>query len=68
MGCFTCQTFWTAAAIYAVSRGVSDPNGWLFSAAAYSGAAVLLSVLYGSGQTQVRGPTGRKPGCQNCGK
>lgn len=65
--CFACQTFWTVVAIYALTRGMTDPAGWFFSAAAYSGAAVLLSVLYGSGQNQPIAPTGRKPGGQNCG-
>lgn len=68
MGCFACQTFWTAVAIYAVTRGITEPAGWLFSAAAYSGAAVMLSVLYGSGPHHAPGPTGREQGCKNCGK
>ena len=42
MGCFACQTFWTAVAVYAFTRGVTDLAAWFFSAAAYSGAAVLL--------------------------
>jgi hypothetical protein len=42
MGCFACQTFWTAVAVFAVTRGVSDFAAWLFTAAACSGAAVLL--------------------------
>ena len=46
MGCFACQTFWTAVAIYALTRGVIDPAAWFFSAAAYSGAAVLLSAVH----------------------
>ena len=40
MGCFACQAFWTAIAIYAITRGLGDLAGWFFSAAAYSGAAV----------------------------
>lgn len=47
MGCFACQTFWTAVAIYAITRGIADPAGCFVSAAAYSGAAVLLSALHG---------------------
>ena len=47
LGCLACQPFWTAIAIYALTRGVTDPAGWFFSAAAYSGAAVLLSVAHG---------------------
>ncbi len=68
MGCFACQTFWTAAAIYALTRGVSDLTGWFFSAAAYSGAAVLLSVLNGAGRVDVPDAASRRAGCKNCGK
>jgi len=68
MGCFACQTFWTAVAIYAITRGVTDPTGWFFSAAAYSGATVLLSVLYSSSRTEAPDPTSRRPRCKDCGK
>ena len=68
MSCFACQTFWTAIATYAITRGITDPAGWFISAAAYSGAAVLLSVLYGSGPYHAPGPTGREKGCKSCGK
>ena len=68
IGCFACQTFWTAVAIYALTRSVTDLPDWFLSAAAYSGAAVLMSVLYGSGQERALDPTGKKPGCTNCGK
>jgi hypothetical protein len=68
MGCFACQTFWTAIAIHVLTRGVSDPAGGFFSAAAYSGAAVLVSVLYGSGQHHAPHPAGRGQQCKNCGK
>jgi hypothetical protein len=69
MGCFACQTFWSAVAIYAFTRGVADPAGCLFSAAAYSGAAVLLSVVRDSSPS-ARGnehPSGRA-GCKDCGR
>ena len=68
MGCFACQTFWTGVAVYGITRGVTDAPGWFFSAAAYSGAAVLLSFLYGSGQVDVPDPASRRTGCKNCGK
>ena len=64
MGCFACQTFWTAVAICAITHGVTDLPGWLFSAAAYSGAAVLMSVVYGSGQHHAPDPTWSKAGLQ----
>jgi len=67
-GCSACQSFWTATAIYALTRVVTDPAACFFSAAAYSGAAVLLSVLYGSGQHHAPAPVGREQGCKNCGK
>lgn len=44
MGCFAFQTFWTPVAIYALPRGLADLAGWFFSAATYSGAAVLLGL------------------------
>ena len=31
MGCFACQTFWTALAVYAVTRGVADPTACLLT-------------------------------------
>jgi hypothetical protein len=48
MGCFACQTLWTAVA-------VSDPAGWFVSTAAYSGAAVLLSALRGKQRSGTAG-------------
>lgn len=67
LGCWACQTFWTAVVIYAVTAGVTVPAAWFFSAAAYSAAAVLLSVLYGSGRPGVRDPATGKRDCKNCG-
>ena len=59
MSCFACQSFWTAAAIYALTRGITDPPAWFFSAAAYSGAAVILSAVQG------RAPAGTLRGAAN---
>ena len=68
MGCFACQTFWTAAAVFAATRGVSDIAGWLFTAAACSGAAVLLSATQNV-RLPVNPATGAsRPGCKDCGK
>ena len=68
MGCFACQTFRTAVAGHAITCGVTDPAVWFLSAAAYSGAAVLPSVLYGSGQHPAPDAAGRRQGCKSCGK
>jgi hypothetical protein len=67
MGCFACQTFWTAATVYAVTRGGNDLAACLLSAAAYSSAAVALPMF-----TRARGDGGtsapaRKTGCSKCG-
>lgn len=67
--CWACQTFWTAVAVFAVTRGVHDLLGLILSAAAYSGAAVVLGALVSSGAL---GPAGQAPpdqpgGCKNCG-
>jgi len=37
LGCWACQTFWTAAAVFAATRGVADLAGCFFSVAACSG-------------------------------
>jgi len=66
MGCFACQAFWTALAVYALTRGAGDPTAWLLSAAAYSGAAVPLTVAVG--KTAITQPAVGKGGCKNCGK
>ncbi|MEP0848068.1 MAG: hypothetical protein HRF50_14760 [Phycisphaerae bacterium] len=68
MGCFACQTFWTAVVVFAATHGVGDPVAWLFSAAAYSGAAVLAVpfVTERSGVRRTR--TGEQTGCANCGR
>ncbi len=64
MGCFACQTFWAAVAVFALTRGLSDPAACLFTAAAYSGAAVPL--LNRAGGASSPGTTPAKPGCKNC--
>lgn len=68
LGCWACQTFWTAALIYALTAGVTAPAAWFFSAAAYSGAAVLLSFVHSWSPSIRRGesPPGRT-GCKGCG-
>ena len=68
LNCFACQSFWTAVAIYALTRGVTDPAAWFFSAAAYSGAAVLLSQL--PSPPMPRHPRGdsEQTACPTCGK
>lgn len=68
MGCFACQTFWTAVAIHALTRGVTNLAGCLFSGTAYSGAAVLVSILYTSAQSKASIAGGSRPPCRNCGK
>lgn len=69
MGCFACQAFWTALAVYAVTRGVGDVPGWVFSTAAYAGAAVALSAAMLGGATFQRStaPAGQLR-CKTCGR
>lgn len=65
LGCFACQTFWTAVLLYAVTRGIHDPLGWFCSALAYSGAAVILMGVL---QRGVEGAPGRdQKRCSKCG-
>lgn len=64
MGCFACQAFWTALAVYALTRGLSDPVAGLLTAAAYSGAAVPLLNRFGGAPSPKTTPS--KPGCKNC--
>jgi len=69
LGCWACQTFWTAVLIYAVTAGVTAPAAWLFSAAAYSGAAVLLGALNVSPPpVRATEPPAGRTGCKGCGK
>jgi len=66
MGCFACQTFWTAVAVFALTRGVSGLPDWCFSSAGYSGAAILLSYVYGI-QPAGAYSTEKRVRCKNCG-
>lgn len=68
LNCWACQTFWTPVLIYAVTAGVTAPAAWLFSAAAYSGAAVVLSALLNVSGSAPAGPGVSRTGCKNCGK
>lgn len=68
LGCWACQTFWTAVLIYAATAGVTAPAAWFFSAAAYSGAAVLLSTLHGLSPSPRPEPAAAPTGCKGCGK
>lgn len=69
MGCFACQTFWAAAAVFAITRGVGDLDAWLFTSAACSGAAVFL-VSAGGAIPGTRTPSVAvaQLGCKGCGK
>jgi hypothetical protein len=69
MGCYACQTFWTTVAVFAVTRGVSDLAACLFTSAACSGAAVLMSAVQGR-STPPRGAERAVggAGCKDCGK
>jgi len=66
LGCWACQTFWTAVLIYAVTAGVTAPAAWLFSSAAYSGAAVTLATLNGL-PVRAADPSAGRTGCMGCG-
>jgi len=68
LGCWACQTFWTAALIYAVTAGVAAPTAWFFSAAGYSGAAVMLATFRGGGYQTLSSESQRKPTCSSCGR
>jgi len=66
MGCFACQAFWTALAVFALTRGASV--ACVFSSAAYSGAAILLVALTGIQGVAARVNPAAKPGCKDCGR
>ncbi len=69
LNCWACQTFWTAALIYLVTAGVTAPTAWLLTAAAYSGAAVLLATLPGSPPPiRSTAPPAGRTGCKGCEK
>lgn len=65
--CYACQTFWVAAATFAVTRGVADVAGLLFTAAGCSGAAVVLTAALGTAPLPLR-DSPSKAGCKTCGK
>lgn len=60
--CFSCQTFWAAVVVFALTRGTTDWRAWLFSAAAYSAAATLLVRA-----SQGRAVVAQRSGCGACG-
>ncbi|MEW6198039.1 MAG: hypothetical protein AB1601_05165 [Planctomycetota bacterium] len=68
LGCWACQTFWVAAASFVVTRDVDDMTTWLFSATAYSGAAVLVATFRGGGYQALSSKSPRKPTCSSCGR
>ncbi|MBK9121336.1 MAG: hypothetical protein IPM18_17290 [Phycisphaerales bacterium] len=68
LGCWACQTFWTAVLTYAATAGITAPAAWFFSAAAYSGAAVLLSTLHGLAPSARPEAAPARSGCKGCGK
>lgn len=68
LGCWACQTFWTAVLIYAATAGVTAPAAWFLSATAYSGAAVMLSTLQGLAPASRPEPASTRGGCKGCGK
>jgi hypothetical protein len=67
MNCLACQTFWVAVATFGVTRGVADATGLLFTAAACSGAAVVLTAAIGAAPMPLRDAPS-KAGCKSCGK
>jgi len=64
-GCFLCQAFWTALIVYALTAGIADLGAWFFSAAAYSGAGVIIMGVQGSAPWDVR-PSAAAGGCRGC--
>jgi hypothetical protein len=48
--------------------GLTAPTAWLFSTAAYSGAAVLLSVLHEGTRSQALDVVNPKAACGHCAK
>lgn len=67
MGCFACQAFWTALAVYAITRGITEPAACFFTATGCAGAGVLLSTAGPIGQD--RRPNGANQAvCKSCGK
>lgn len=67
MGCFACQAFWTALAVYAITRGVFDPMSCFLTATAYSSATVLLHPLTVQGRFPAPTKSNAKGSCSGCG-
>jgi hypothetical protein len=67
MGCYACQTCWTPVAVYAITRNAGNLAGWFFTAAASSGAGVLLSIMGSSGQNRLPGRSSQAA-CKSCGE
>jgi len=68
LGCWACQTFWTAVAAFALTRGVADLAEWFFSATAYSGAAVLIGLIRDRSTPAPFSERRGKATCASCGK
>lgn len=68
MGCFACQTFWTALAVFAITHGVGTGAEWLLTSAAFSGAAATVASMSRTLQAAPGSDTPRKPACKSCGK
>lgn len=64
MGCFACQTFWTALVVFLITHRVFHPDACALSAAAYSGAASAFSRTLGMPRPPTKAP---KPDCKSCG-
>ena len=69
MGCFACQTFWAAIVVFALTRDAWDTAGGLFTAAASSGAAVVLAGLPAITlpPRQESKAISKQGGCNGCG-
>lgn len=68
LGCWACQTFWAAIAVFALTRGVADVAAWFFSATAYSGAAVLIGLVRDRSTPAPFSERRGKATCASCGK
>lgn len=69
LNCWACQTFWAAVAVFVITRGGVDVGAWLLSAAAYSGAAVMLTIANAAVAPMHRAGAGAgATGCRSCGK
>jgi len=68
LGCWACQTFWAAVAAFALTRGVTGPAEWFFSATAYSGAAVLIGLVRDRSTPAPFSERRGKATCASCGK